>query len=160
MMEPQLRQIQFTDSVPVLLLPARGKHVVLPNVNIAEIVNAGEVQPLANAPAWFVGTIGWRGQTVPLISFERLNGDLEQAPAGGQVAILNGISGREELPFYAMICSGIPRQARIVAEDVTRDDEAEPGHVELSRVRVAGEVGVIPDLEVIEAQICRVLLNQ
>lgn len=159
-MEAQLRQIQFTDSVPVLLLPSHSKHLVLPNVTIAEIVNAEEAQPLANAPEWFIGMVSWRGQTVPLISFERLNGDLAQAPPpGGQVAILNGISGREELPFYALMCNGIPRQARIVAEDLARDDESEAGHVELSRVRLSGEAGVIPDLEVIEAQICRVLLN-
>ena len=159
-MEQDLKALQFTDSVPVLMLPSHSKSLILPNVSIAEFVSSGEPEPVANAPEWFIGMVAWRGQKVPLISFERLNGDLEQAPeTGGQVAILNGISGREELPFYALMCNGIPRQNRVVPEDLTVDENAESGHVELSRVLVSGQPGVIPDLEVIEAQICRVLLS-
>ncbi len=159
-MEQDLKALQFTDSVPVLMLPSHSKSLILPNVNIAEFVSSGEPEPLDNAPEWFIGMVAWRGQKVPLISFERLNGDLAQAPeAGGQVAILNGISGREELPFYALMCNGIPRQNRVVPEDLTIDENAHSGHVELSRVLLSGQPGVIPDLEVIEAQICRVLLS-
>lgn len=161
-MEQDVKRLQFTDSVPVLMLPSRSKNLVLPNVNIAEFVNAGKPEPIANTPDWFVGMVSWRGQTVPLISFERLNGDVEQVPvqdSRGQVAILNGISGREELPFFAVMCSGIPRQSRIVEDDVSVDDSAVGGRVELSRVLLSGEPCVIPDLEVIEAQICRVLLS-
>lgn len=159
-MEQDVKRLQFIDSVPVLMLPSRSKSLLLPNVNVAEFVSAGEPEPVANAPDWFMGMISWRGQSVPLISFESLNGDLDGSPpVSSQVAILNGISGREELPFYAVMCSGIPRQSRIVEEDVVVDSNAVGGHVELSRVLLAGEPGVIPDLEVIEAQICRVLLN-
>ncbi len=159
-MKEDVKRLQFTDSVPVLMLPSRSKQLVLPNVNVAEFVSAAEPEPLADAPNWFLGMISWRGQSVPLISFECLNGDLEQVQErSSQVAILNGISGREELPFFALMCSGIPRQSRIVAEDLALDDNAGGGRVELSRVLLAGEPGVIPDLEIIEAQICRVLLR-
>ncbi|MFT5033926.1 MAG: chemosensory pili system protein ChpC [Bacteroidia bacterium] len=159
-MEQDVKRLQFTDSVPVLLLPSHNKNLILPNVNIAEFVNTVAAEPIAVAPDWFVGIISWRGQSVPLISFERLNGDLEQAPQSTtHLAIMNGIAGREELPFYAVMCSGIPRQSRIVEEDLVADDNAETGHVELSRVLLSGEPSVIPDLEVIEAQICRVLLR-
>lgn len=159
-MEQDVKRLQFIDSVPVLMLPSRSKNLILPNVNVAEIISGGEAEPVANTPDWFIGMVSWRGQSVPLISFERLNGDLDQAPANsGYIAILNGISGREELPFFAVMCAGIPRQSRIVEEDLAVDDNAEGGHVELSRVLLAGESGVIPDIEVIEAQICRVLLS-
>ena len=159
-MEQDVKQLQFTDSVPVLMLPSGSKNLVLPNVNIAEFVSASEPEPVADAPVWFLGMVGWRGQSVRLISFESLNGDVDQVqPGNGQVAILNGISGREELPFFALTCSGIPRQSRIVEEDLVVDENAAGGQVELSRVLLSGEPGVIPDLEVIEAQICRVLLS-
>ncbi|WP_372799431.1 chemotaxis protein CheW [Litorivivens sp.] len=160
-MEQTLRKIQFTDSVPVLMLPSQQKQLLVPNVNVAEFVVISTVQPLASAPPWMLGLIDWRGQKVPLISFERLNGDADDLVEDmGHVAILNGIGGREELPFYGIRCSGMPRQARILEEDVARDDTAVPGHVESSQVLLAGEAAVIPDLVVIEAQICRVLMNQ
>lgn len=159
-MEQDVKRLQFTDSVPVLMLPSSSKNLILPNVNIAEFVSIGMAEPVAEAPAWFIGMVSWRGQRVPLISFERLNGDSDAPAQSGQVAILNGISGREELPFFAIMCSGIPRQSRIVEEDLTVDTvAAASGHIELSRVLLAGEPGIIPDLEVIEAQICRVLLS-
>lgn len=159
-MEQKLRQIQFTDSVPVLMLPLRQKQLILPNVNVAEFVMSSAPEPLPSAPAWFLGMIDWRGQKVPLISFERLNGDIESEDSNrSHVAIVNGIGGREELPFYAIACAGMPRQARLLEEDLVRDDAAVPGHVESSQVLLAGESAVIPDLVVIEAQICRVLMN-
>ncbi len=161
-MEQNVKQLQFTDTVPVLMLPSQGKNLLLPNVNVAEFVPVSSLQPVAEGPPWLLGMMDWRGQSIPLISFEKLNGDptQEQNAGSGQVAILNGISGRAELPFFGIRCYGIPRQARVAKEDLRTDDQAEPGRVELSQVRVAGDAAVIPDLEIIEAQISRVLMSQ
>ncbi|WP_372777303.1 chemotaxis protein CheW [Litorivivens sp.] len=160
-MEQDVKQLQFTDTVPVLMLPSQRKHLLLPNVNVAEFVPASLLQLVADGPPWLLGMMEWRGQSIPLISFEKLNGDpvQEQDAGSGQVAILNGISGRAGLPFYGIRCYGIPRQARIAKEDLRTDDHAEPGRVELSQVKLAGDAAVIPDLEIIEAQISRVLMN-
>ncbi|MBB3048401.1 chemosensory pili system protein ChpC [Litorivivens lipolytica] len=161
-MEQDIKQLQFTDTVPVLMLPIQRKNLLLPNVNVAEFVPASVIEPLDSAPPWLLGMMEWRGQRVPLISFEQLNGDaIDPTSRGsGQVAILNGISDREELKFYGIRCFGIPRQARIVKEDLKPDNEAQPGRVELSQVELAGDPAVIPDLEIIEAQIARVLMGQ
>lgn len=160
-MEQDSKRIQFNDSVPVLMLPSAQKLLMLPNVNIAEFVVAAAPEPLASSPRWLLGMVAWRGLQVPLIAFELLNGDVDEVrESSTQIAILNGISGREELPFYAIRCTGRPRQAKISEDDLAHDDAATAGRVESSQVLLAGESAVIPDLVVIEAQICRVLLAQ
>ncbi len=141
------------DQMPSLLLPLGEKYLLLPNVSVAEILLSGEPDELDGAPAWVLGAFKWRGLTVPLISFARLNGDGSGPHSIERVAVVNGITGRESLPFYAVAIEGVPRQMRVLADEIAIDEQAEPGAAELSRVRVGGEIAAIPDLAFIEERL-------
>src|SRR5690625_952558 len=89
----------------VLLIPLRGRQLVLPNVNVAEVipwqaprddlgdidigqhqlspnVNVAEVIPWQApragtevGPDWLLGSLEWRQQQIPLICLEEMNGE-------------------------------------------------------------------------------------
>lgn len=137
-----------------LLIPVGGRQLLLPNVTVAEIIPYTEADSVSGRPDWFLGEISWRDTRVPLVSFERLNG--EPVPAAARkrrIALLNGLVDQEKLPFCAIVTEGVPRLMRVMADEVLVDEEARVGTAELSRVVVNGEKAVIPNVDYIQQQI-------
>lgn len=139
-----------TGVVNSLLVPLQGRQLLLPNVNVAEVVSYAELSPVQDKPDWFLGTLMWRGMEIPVVSFESLNG--EGLPFERErVAVMNGISGTD-LSFYALVVQGIPRLAKVkLAELEDLPEGAAKGNMEFMHVRYQGEVATIPDLDNMEA---------
>lgn len=154
---------QPTLSAPVtqlatLLIPVKGKQLLLPNVSVAEIIHYLYPQPLDDVPTWLLGTIEWRNQVLPMISFEAINDEPFVSHEGPRrIAVFNGMLDERKLPFYAVLTRGVPRLMRLQPEDISRDDAIPCGPAESMVVSVNGEQAVIPDLEYIENQILRLL---
>lgn len=92
------------------LIPLAEMELLLPNTCIAEVIRQGEVNPVKNSPDWFLGMMDWRGIRIPVISFEAANGIKSEALSSHpRVAVLNGITGDEKLPFYGIVSQGIPK---------------------------------------------------
>ena len=141
-----------------LLIPVKGKLLLTPNVTVAEIIYYTEPQAQDDVPTWFLGTIEWRKQITPLISFEAINDE----PFAGKssqrrIAVFNGLEDSEHLPFYAILTQGMPRLMRVEAEEVVANREVALGVAESLLVNVNGEAAVIPNLEYIERQILQLL---
>lgn len=139
-----------TGVVNSLLIPLQGRQLLLPNVNVAEVVSYAEFVPVDNKPDWFLGVLSWRGMEIPGVAFEPLNG--EGMPMERErVAVLNGISGGD-LGFYAMVVQGIPRLAKVkLAELEDLPEGSGKGPMEFLHVRYQGEVATIPDLDQLES---------
>lgn len=142
---------QKIQEVASLLIPMQGRQLLAPNVTVAEIVPVSQITPVQDAPAWYLGNCIWREQTIPLLSFEALNG--EEKPGIAQrsrFAVLNTTGLHESLPFIALLTQGLPRLARVTEEEITEREDSETKPFELMQVSWAGEEAVIPDVEAIE----------
>jgi len=147
--------IQPGTTVRSQLIPLADMRLLLPTTCIAEIVDWQQPEAVDDAPAWLLGMLEWRGLRVPLLSFEAANGRPRgEVSRRGRIAVLNGIGGDPELPFYALQLQGIPRlvqvdQASIGA--ISGPDETLPLVREYAMLQDA-EV-LIPDLDGLEALI-------
>ncbi|MDX1456904.1 MAG: chemotaxis protein CheW [Marinobacter sp.] len=139
--------------LPCVMIPMNERHLLLPNVTVAEIVDHVSVEPRESSPAWLVGDLNWRGLQLPVISYDAANGASAAAPAGhrGRIAVLNTIGQHHsELPFLAIMTQGIPSQTRL-AEEQIRQFDGDTGPADLMLVDVDGETACIPDLEFLES---------
>ncbi|MEN0038195.1 MAG: chemotaxis protein CheW [Cellvibrio sp.] len=137
--------------VASLLIPIQGRLLLAPNVTVAEIVPVSQVIPVQDAPAWYLGNCAWREQTIPLLSFEVMNGEDKPGVASrSRFAVLNTTGINESLPFIAILTQGLPRLARVTEEEITQREDADNKPYELMHVSWAGEEAVIPDVEAIE----------
>jgi chemosensory pili system protein ChpC len=138
--------------VPSMLLPVQDKMLLLPGVAVAEIVNYSYPQCPAGAPDWLLGYIDWRKLSVPLLSFELLNGQaMPHATGVPRIAVINNTGVNEAVPFIAIVIQAIPRLLRIMPQDITEVVNVELAAAELAAVNIVGsETALIPDVSVLE----------
>ena len=146
---------EITEMVRGQLLPLFVMRLVLPNTCIAEIINFTDLEPVENPLSWLLGTMQWRGLRIPVVSFEAANGmPFPDNARKKRVAVLNGISGNEELAFYAIAMQGIPR---LISLDKTNLNTITSPDVKFPLAQEQAMIGsqsvVIPNLEKLEQQI-------
>lgn len=136
-----------------LQMPLRGGlRILVPNTTVAEVTVYHAPEPMQQAPAWLLGTVMWRGASIPMVSFEQMLGREETMHSPQRrIAVMNTLRNDSLLPFFAIEIQGIPRlvQAR---EDTMELSEGEAGKFAMvaSDVVIDGKTIMIPDLEVIE----------
>ncbi len=145
------------DEIATFIVPLAQRSLLLPNVSVAEIIPHRLAQVVEDAPVWFKGFIDWRGLSVPLISFDLLNEQANpEANLRENIAVINSVSGAQDLPFFAILSQGSPRLMRIAEEDITTidmDAGSELGPAELMFVSVHGKHASIPNIDYVEDQI-------
>ena len=142
-----------TATVRSVLIPVTGSQLlILPNAAVAEIINFTPPQPAADAPAWLVGTIEWRGYTVPTVVFEALCGCAPQRlTRSSRIVVCNTISGGTQLPFVGILAATLPRLIRIDGDSLEiGDGDAEVMPGVLRQIQIYGEDAIIPDLDALE----------
>lgn len=141
-----------------LYLPVTGNNLVLPNVSVAEIVDYQAPEVVSDKPEWFLGNINWRGVTLPVISYDKLN---EVAPPetadNNRLAVINTIgTDHSKLPFFGIITQGIPSQIKVDKDSIKEIEEDDSkGPADLLKVKVQGDLATIPNLEYIEKMILK-----
>lgn len=139
------------EEVASLLIPLQDLMLLAPNVTIAEIVPVSQVIPVENAPEWYLGNCNWREQTIPLLSFEAMNGEEKPGVASrSRFAVINTTGLSESLPFIAILTQGLPRLARVTEEEITEREDTDNKPYELMHVSWAGEDAIIPHVEAME----------
>lgn len=149
-----------SQSLQCVLIPVHGRQLLLPNVSIAEVVDFEGTETGANTPDWLVGFVDWRGQKLPVISYDAANHGQFVVPGEnrGRIIVLNTIGpGHQKSPFMALVTQGIPSQTRL-DEDQVRQLDAEPGPADLMQVEVDGDIAWIPNLEHLESLAAKVMV--
>lgn len=134
-----------------LLIPIHGTLLLVPNVSVAEIVPMGRTETIEGAPDWLLGNYLWRDLSVPLVSFEMINGGAR--PSTGhrsRIVVFNATGVSDDLPFFALMAQDLPRLARVGAEELQQREGDEPRPYELMLVSWAGEQAVIPNVPSLE----------
>lgn len=140
--------------VPSLMVPLLGRPLLVPNLALAEIVPFEQPFPAEGKPLWFLGSLPWRGVTIPVVSVVRMRGEDEEIPPDARIAVFNGVGGN--LPFYGVITHGIPRLVRVRAQDIESTDGMYTP-LDDAFVAVGGELAIIPNLLQIESVIAAVV---
>jgi len=150
MRAPQ-RLEQTVQEVASLLIPMQDQQLLVPNVTVAEIIPLAQITTIEGAPTWYLGNMQWREQTIPVLSYEQLNGDARASSSGrARFAVFNTTGLHESLPFIALLTQGLPRLARVSEEEITQREDMDNKPFELMHVTWAGEEAVIPDVPAIE----------
>ena len=148
-------ELKGADELACVLIPQTGVPLLVPNESVAEILRGGDVQPRSEVPPWLLGTLAWRGLTIPVVSLDVLSVDGAQPPHhdGGHLVVLNRSRALPALPFYAVPARAVPRLLRLVEEDVDllvgEDPDADTAAVGVA-VRLGAEAAFIPRLAAVE----------
>lgn len=143
-----------------LLIPMEDGYLLIPGTVVAEVTGYSEPEPMeGDHPSWLLGQFNWRGQQVPLIAFERVNGHASALPTTRiRVIVLKALGDRPELPYFALVAQGIPRLLNVHPdgiEDLEEPMDDTPGVI--MAVLAHGEPAFIPDMEYLEDEVHRAL---
>jgi chemosensory pili system protein ChpC len=142
-----------------VLIQVTGGRLLLPNASVAEVITYSDPEVVANAPAWLLGRVRWRGWRLPLLSFPRLAGwSEEDGHLGAKVAVLKALGGNPKLPFFAILSQGFPRLVTVSTTTLAQahDMKELPLGVH-SRVSLNDDPAAVPDLMSIELLIQKAL---
>ncbi|MCK7544347.1 chemotaxis protein CheW [Marinobacter bryozoorum] len=143
-----------TQNLHCVLIPMQDRQLLLPNVSIAEVVDHDTTLSGSDDQPWLTGYLDWRGQKLPVISYEGANQQQAAQPEAGRgrIVVLNTIGpDHDRLPFMAIVTRGIPSQARLDAEQVQGQETTDTGPADLMQVDLEGEAAWIPNLEYLES---------
>ena len=149
---------ELPSSLRGVLIQAAGSQLLLPNAAVAEVLSYSDPEPIANAPAWLLGRVRWRGWQVPLVDFSRLD-DSEsaaQTTAGGRrrVLVVKAPGGHARLPYFAFLADGFPRLMSLSEATLeTLAESSDPGSCIFARVAINDENAVVPDMDAVESRL-------
>jgi len=133
---------------------SKDEELVVPETSIAEMAQVAPIFPDNSGPDWFLGYYSWREGRVPLVSFEKLNGEsVAGINPNGQIAVFNNTGESDDVPFIAIPTQGIPRPITVEKDDILGFNHASHMY-EVMHVRVGVEELVIPDITGMEKAYC------
>lgn len=149
------------DQVKCVVLKINGSELLMPNAAVAEIVPIRNIINVANKPDWMLGYLDWRGNSVPLISFETLGGVRMPSLATGNVkaAVLFSIGEDREFPFVSILMQDSPSVVNVKESDLvtSKEDITHPAILDI--VMMADGNYSIMDLEKLEGIVKQVMTH-
>ena len=144
---------EVIDELYGLLVPVTEERLLVPRACVAEVIAWSAPTPMQGAPAWYLGTIGWNGRTIPVISFEGTLGRAIPHPTGRtRIVVLHCLADRLTAGNFGIVTQGFPQLVRI-NEEVVKPDPRRSFQTEspvLCGLRMVNETPVVPDLEFLE----------
>lgn len=142
------------ESLECMLIPIKAQTLVVPINSVAEMALVAPIFPDNSGPDWFLGFYSWRNGRVPLISFEKLNGEsVAGINPNGRIAVFNSTGVSDDVPFIAIPTQGISRDLTVSPEDILGHNTASQAY-ETLLVRIGNEELVIPDITGLEQAYC------
>lgn len=137
------------------LIALEALRLVLPNTAIAEVIAYTQPELPEGMPEWFLGYVPWRGNRIPIMSFEGMVDQVSSRPnKRSRVIVLNSISGDADRPFYGILATGIPRLMSVDNNSIQNAPEiGEADSLILRQVIVEKQAAVIPDQYELEARL-------
>jgi chemosensory pili system protein ChpC len=140
------------EEIYCLLVPLADDRLLLPRACVTEVINYQAPTPMDGVPPWYLGTIAWGGQRVPLVSFEATIGKaLPRASGRTRIVVMQGLTGRGA-GHFAILTQGFPQLVRLSPEVVHTDDSRSFNErmPVIAQVRMVNEYPLIPDFERLE----------
>lgn len=152
--QTNLAEIAFDQPLECMMIPIKAQTLLVPVVSVAEMAMVAPIFPDNSGPDWFLGYYSWRNGRVPLVSFEKLNGEsVAGINPNGRITVFNSTGVDDDVPFIAIPTQGIPRNITVSQEDILGFNTATHLY-EIMHVRVGVEELVIPDITGIQKAYC------
>lgn len=137
-------------SLASILIPTAMQPLLVPTVSVAEIVPYRDLIESESGPQWLLGEVTWREHRIPLLSLEQLCGEATpERSSSSRIVVFNNTGVSDQLPFIAILASGIPKLIQVTPEDLNvSDNPARP--FENMRVNLLGDEVVIPEVSSLE----------
>jgi chemosensory pili system protein ChpC len=149
-----MSSVASIQDLSALLVPVAGQLLVVPSAVVAEIIKRRDLQRPPEAPEWFLGTLQWHGESLPVLSFEGLNGQPVPDPAlGSRLVIVSALSEDVRWRNFAILAQGVPHLLLMTPADLQPMDDPALLPAELMKVRVHGQSAVIPNFDYVERQL-------
>lgn len=145
--------VEQASELTCVLIPTQPEPLLLPNICVAEIVPWRRISQSKELPAWCLGHLGWRGQTIPVVHFAAFDHPEQGKPGGARCLVVMNRSRHAAGPsFYALLASGLPRMVQLLEDDLSNEPSG-LGDADIMKVKVGTEVATIPNLAFIEEQL-------
>lgn len=140
-----------------ILLPVGNAKLLLPRNIVEEVRGLSKSETVADAPPWLMGTVRWRGSTIPLIAIEPLLGEIiPETSRRSRMIVLRAPEGTLEPRAMAVLTQGFPYILRVTPELLGKAS-APAGEALLAQVSLGLEAPVVPDLPLLAEQAARLL---
>jgi chemosensory pili system protein ChpC len=141
----------FQDKIRSLWVPLRKLNLLLPNVAVAEIGSYRTPKSDPDMPDWYLGTVRWQGQDIPVMSLESLCGiSVPSNPVFSRLMILNSVHPDSKVRNYAIVTAGLPGLIHFANDTASEFHPLdEPGLKCI--VRIGNEEAVIPDMDYLQS---------
>jgi chemosensory pili system protein ChpC len=147
----------MADTLFAVLIQIDADALLLPNAAVSEVTAMDRFEPAEKgAPPWLAGWHTTAERRIPVLSFEGLCGQAQpQSHKRQRVVIVNPVGQRVHGGAFALLAQGHPHLLTLKREAIAAIPlrPADREEMTLSRVRVAGQEAVIPDLERIESEL-------
>lgn len=144
------------DELYGLLVPLDDERLLLPRACVAEVVAWSQPEEMPGAPAWYAGTVGWNGRSIPVISFEGALGKaIPQAGGRTRIVVIHCLGTRLQSGCFGVLTQGFPQLVRL-NPDIVKADPARTFPARspvLCSLRMVNEAPLVPDLEYLESLI-------
>ena len=139
-----------------LLVPLADDRLIVPRACVAEVVRFTKPEHEAGAHKWMLGTVGWNGRELPVVSFEgALGKDVPATTGRTRIVVFYASTGQLRSGYFGILTQGFPQLVR-VNKDVLKLESTEgwPDTAPvLCRVKMINEFPLIPDLEKLEGML-------
>jgi len=145
----------MSDNVKCILLKINEDELLMPSASVAEIIPIKNIINVVNKPSWMLGYLDWRGNSVPLISLERMNEGRMPSLATGKVkaAILVSIGDDNAVPFISILTQDAPKTIHVGEDDVLSNEDPILHPAIADNVMLGNENYSIIDLEKLELMV-------
>jgi len=141
------------DDVNCVVLPIGQIGLLVPSVCVAEVLPWRRIRELADSPDWLLGSLMWRGDSIPVVRFEVLNGSTKDYGQDCEcVAVMNRCRNANGPAFYAIATDGLPRMVQVGEADLP-PEQTHLGIAEAAAVTLGTEHVRVPNLGYIEDQL-------
>ncbi len=138
------------EKIRSLWVPLRGMNLLIPNMAVAEISSYRVPEAEPDMPDWYLGTVKWRGETIPVISLEAVCGmPVPNNPVFSRLMIVNSVSKDCGVQNYAIVTAGLPGLIQFGEDTADEYRDFEEDGLKC-QIRIGNEEAVIPDLEYLQ----------
>ena len=135
------------ENIRSLLIPLSEGNLLLPSVTVAEVLPYSSPEKI-QGPAWLVGVLHWRDQTIPVIRLETIaNIEINAEQASRRIVIFYGLENTQN--FYAIITQNMPRTL-IVTKSLLTEAKITDIKGLVASVKIDGQQAWLPDYEYLE----------
>jgi len=151
----------MSEKIKCVVLKINGAEILMPNASVAEIIPIKNIINVANKPGWMLGYLDWRGNSVPLVSFEAMGNERMPSLATGNVkaAILFSIGEDSQFPYLSILMQDAPKIVNVKEDDIiSNKDEVTHPAVE-DQVMIDDAAYSIINLEKLESIVKEVMTH-